>query len=931
MSNRNSIERQTQTNLDMHHLNNDLNNENENSRNQKGIEYETNKIQVNWNEYIPVEQFEAKVNHLDEEKKEIIFEIVDEYGDVFAKNDFDIGEVKGKDCEACIELIENKYISRRPYRCSWEDQKEIERQVGELLKHGLIQESYSPFAAPVTLAYKKTGVGNERKKTRLCMDFTALNKLVIPESQPFPLISDLIEKTRGCQWYSAFDINVAFWSIPIRKKDRFKTGFVTTQSHYEWRSLPFGISCASSIFQRILSNIIRRNDLSEFCANYIDDILIFSRSFSEHVKHIRSLLDAIRKEGFRLKFLKCSFATNSVKYLGHVIEKDTVRPLNDNVIAIKEFPTPQTKKNVRQFLGKINFYHKYIPNAAKFLEPFYKLLRKDTDFIWSKECKDTFDKIKGYLASAPALAIFDPNLPIIIYSDASLLGLGAVLKQVQENEEEKTVAYFSKKLNDSQKKKKAIFIESLAIQEAIKYWKYWLIGRKFKVITDHKPLEGLNIKSRPDEELGDIINFLSQFSFEIFYRPGSANSEADCLSRNPVLPSDESDLDCELIRTINVLELEELRLGQEGIEKRERDEVKQGIIFRKVRKKRKIVLNEETGWKVIKSVHEKFGHIGTRQMCDMIRLHFHFRNMYTKIRSYCQNCEICIKNKSRSGEKLGLMGHYGPASRPFEIMSLDTVGGFGGKRSRKKYLHILIDHFTRFMYISTSKNQTAIKFIKLIHKVSNENRIQTLMTDQYGGLGSEEFEAFLKQENISHVFTSVDNASSNGLNERVGQSVTNRLRCKVNTKKNEKKSWSTLAEDCVREYNDSVHASTGFTPNYLMNGIQPELIPKILAEKHDFLSDRKKAFENSQKAHEQNKKRYDLGRKDVEFEVGDEVYVSSGNKLNRDKLDEIRVGPFVVQEKLSKTVYRLAKGNKKSESLNFHISKMVPKRDVIEE
>ena len=205
------------------------------------------------------------------------------------------------------------------------------------------------------------------------------------------------------------------------------------------------------------------------------------------------------------------------------------------------------------------------------------------------------------------------------------------------------------------------------------------------------------------------------------------------------------------------------------------------------------------------------------------------------------------------------------------------------------------------------------------------------MTDQYGGLSSEAFEDFLKQEGILHIYTAVDNASSNGLNKRVGQSITNRVRCKVNTKENQKKRWSTLAENCVREYNDSVNSSTGFMPNYLMNGIQPDLIPKILSEEHDFLADRKKAFENSMKAHKRNKKYFDKGRKDTEFEVGEEVYVSSGNKLNRDKLDELRVGPFVVKEKLSKTVYKLAKGSKKGESLNFHISKMVPKMEVIEE
>ena len=318
-------------------------------------------------------------------------------------------------------------------------------------------------------------------------------------------------------------------------------------------------------------------------------------------------------------------------------------------------------------------------------------------------------------------------------------------------------------------------------------------------------------------------------------------------------------------------------------------------------------------------------------MCEMIRPHFHFRKMYTKIKNYCKNCKICIKNKSRSGEKLGLLGQYDPATKPFEIMSLDTVGGLGGKRSRKKYLHILIDHFTRYVYVSTSKNQTAKEFIKLIQKVCKDNKISVLMSDQYGGLGAEELKNFLKSKNILHVYMSVDCASSNGLNERVGQYIVNRLRCKTNTKRNEKKCWTSLVQGCVQEYNDTIHTSTGFTPNYLMNGIHPELVPKILDGKHDFLKDREKAFEDLKKSHERNKLRYNKGRIDVEFEAGDEVYVSSGNKLNREKLDELRIGPFRVREKLSKTVYKLEEGSKKGESLNFHISKMVPKREVIDE
>jgi hypothetical protein len=343
-------------------------------REDDGIVKEENgneEILVNWNEAIPIEEFDMKINHLDEEKKKIIYELVDKYGSVFAKHQFDIGTVR--DHEACIKLSEDRYIAKKPYRCSIEDQIEIERQVAELLKYGLIEESCSPFAAPVTLAYKKTGEGGSKEKTRLCIDFRDLNKLIIPESTPFPVIDDTITKTRGCSWFTAIDLGSAFWSILIRQEDRHKTGFVTQQGHYQWNSLPFGLRTSPAIFQRILAGIIRRNKLGEFCCNYIDDILIFSRSFEEHVKHLESVMEAIMKEGFRLKFIKCNFAQRKVQYLGHVIEENSVRPMKDNLVAIKNFPVPKNKKNIRQFLGKVNFYHKYIPQAAKTLEPFHRL------------------------------------------------------------------------------------------------------------------------------------------------------------------------------------------------------------------------------------------------------------------------------------------------------------------------------------------------------------------------------------------------------------------------------------------------------------------------------------------------------------------------------------------------------------------------------
>ena len=162
-------------------------------------------------------------------------------------------------------------------------------------------------------------------------------------------------KTVNCKYFSTLDINSAFWSIPLKIQDRYKTAFVTQEGHFQWTCLPFGLKTAPAIFQRILSNIIRKYKLSDFTVNFIDDILIFSKTFEEHIQHISRLLEALQKEGFRLKFSKCTFAQNHAKYLGHIIENNTVRPLKDYLTAVKNFPAPETKKKYTSVLRKSKF------------------------------------------------------------------------------------------------------------------------------------------------------------------------------------------------------------------------------------------------------------------------------------------------------------------------------------------------------------------------------------------------------------------------------------------------------------------------------------------------------------------------------------------------------------------------------------------------
>lgn len=256
-----------------------------------------------------------ETENLSKQNKTYLKNLIDAHMSSFAMHKYDVGKVH--DMEAEIKLLSNRYISQAPYRSSASDHQEMENQLKRLLETGLIEYSCSPYAAPVTMAWKK----EDNARTRLCIDYRGLNQIAVPDCYPFPRIEDIIEKTIDAEFFSILDINSAFWSIPIKKEDRQKLAFVTKDDHYQWTVLPFGYRNSPLIFQRALATTLRRNNLSHSCINYMDDIIVFSKSFEEHMKTLESLISAMKNEGFKLKLSKCKFAQKSVNYLGHVISK----------------------------------------------------------------------------------------------------------------------------------------------------------------------------------------------------------------------------------------------------------------------------------------------------------------------------------------------------------------------------------------------------------------------------------------------------------------------------------------------------------------------------------------------------------------------------------------------------------------------------------
>lgn len=293
------------------------------------------------------------------------------------------------------------------------------------------------------------------------------------------------------------------------------------------------------------------------------------------------------------------------------------------------------------------------------------------------------------------------------------------------------------------------------------------MGKTFTVFSDHKPLENLNIKSRTDEELGDLTYYLSQYDFTIKYSPGKDNLEADCLSRNPVLEAYENE--DEQLKIVNLIKLDNIIEDQQNNknlqDRKNKMILRNNVYYKKVKTKEKIILSEDFSIKLIVQIHKDYCHIGMKQLQNKIIPFYTANNLIQNIKKTCKNCEICIKNKTRGQSKFGLMTHLGPASESFEIMSIDTIGGFGGSRSTKTYLHLLVDHFTRYAFILTSKTQNAGDFIKLIKNATDTNKIGMILADQYSGINSKEFKKFLDEKQIPLIFTAVNTPFSNGLNE----------------------------------------------------------------------------------------------------------------------------------------------------------------------
>ena len=430
--------------------------------------------------------------------------------------------------EHVIELIGDRTVYVKPRRYPQAYESVIKEHIREMLDTGVVRPSTSPFCSPLWVVPKPPDTEG-KPRYRVVVDFRELNKRTKTERYPLPRLEEMLDKMAGATVFSVLDLKAGYHQIRMNERDIEKTAFQFGRGKFEFLRMPFGLKNAPSTFQRLIDEFLLGLDEKAVQA-YMDDIIVFSKTREEHKRHLGQVQQRLKEFKLRISAEKSSFFKTEVKFMGHIVAKEGIRPNNDKVAAIQNLAIPTNPKEVRSFLGVINYYRRFLGDMAEHIEPLNKLLRKNATFKVSREVEESVKWCKRKLSSAPILQFPDFDKEFTLTTDASQTALGAVLSQ-ERRLGDQPVAFASRRLTPAETRYSTIERELLGVVWAVEHFRPYLLGRRFNIKTDHKPLVWVEKLKETSARICRWKEFLAAYDFGITHTKGVDNVVADCLSR----------------------------------------------------------------------------------------------------------------------------------------------------------------------------------------------------------------------------------------------------------------------------------------------------------------------------------------------------------------------------------------------------------------
>ena len=457
-------------------------------------------------------------DELPKDQRRVLKDLIRRYPDVFTDMPGETDVIQHQ-----IRLTDDTPIRCKPYPLPYAMREELRNEVDTMLEMGVVRPSTSPYASPIVMVKKKDG------SNRVCVDFRKLNKITEVDPEPMTTAEDLFRRLSGKKYLSKIDLTKGYWQIPVAPEDVHETAFVTPDGQYEFTIMPFGMVNSGATLVRELRKILEG---MPGVGSYVDDIVIYSDSWEGHIKTLKELFGRLRKARITARPTKCLLGASRMEFLGHQVGGDVITPSRDNLEKVRNTPRPTAKKQVRSFLGLVGYYRDHIPAFAEISAPLTDLLKKGKaeHIQWSEAQERAYSLLKEYLLQEPVLKLPDLSKPFVLRTDASGVGVAAVL--LQENDGKLyPVGYASKKLNLTEARYPIIEKECLAVVWGIKRFKLYLAGRRFTLQTDHKPLKYLKEASYQNDRVFRWAVAVQEYSFRVEDIPGRENIGADFLSR----------------------------------------------------------------------------------------------------------------------------------------------------------------------------------------------------------------------------------------------------------------------------------------------------------------------------------------------------------------------------------------------------------------